>query len=103
MPSVRLLSSVDSIVLSVNLAGWSRWRSQSVHRLVATRVGGGCPQIRSLDIASHSLKFCTQNLFPEGSSMIVESAAAKPTSAAARHSVSGATNVKAEARLPSDL
>ena len=50
-----------------------------------------------------SLKFCTQNLFPEDSSMIVEWAAANPTSAAAWRSVSGATNVMAEARLPSDL
>jgi hypothetical protein len=55
------------------------------------------------DIASHALKFCTQNLFPEDSSMIVESEAPKPTSAAARRNVSGATNVMAEARLPNDL
>lgn len=60
-------------------------------------------QISNPDVAGQTLKFCTQNLFPEGSSTVVESAAAKPTFAAAWHSVSGATNVMAEARLPSDL
>ena len=59
--------------------------------------------MHNLDSAGQTLKFCTQNFFPEDSSTIAESAAAKPTFAAAWHSVSGATNVMAEARLPSDL
>jgi len=57
----------------------------------------------NLDIATHTLKFCTQNLLPEDSSIIVESEATNPTSAAMRRSVSGSTNVIVEARLPSDL
>ncbi len=50
-------------------------------------------------VTSQALKFCTQNFFPEDSSTIAEWAAAKPTFAAAWHSVSGAANVMAEARL----
>jgi hypothetical protein len=48
-------------------------------------------------------KFCTQNLFPEGSSSIFEPANVNPTCSAAWRSFSGATSVMASARLPSDL
>jgi hypothetical protein len=47
------------------------------------------------DIASYTLKFCTQNFFPDDNSIIVEPVAAKPKSAATWSSVSGATTVMA--------
>ena len=57
----------------------------------------------NLEIASHTLKCSTQNLFPEGSSMVAESAAVKPTSSAAWQRVSGATRLMADAKVPRDL
>ena len=55
------------------------------------------------NVASHALKFCTENFFPDSSSMVAESTIAKPAFTAAWQRTSGDTRVMTDARVPKDV